>query len=500
MNDGGNSDKPIVPQKGANKEDGRPPSAERVEGRGLAKGNPGEQTRFWTQGQVDLQHALDRIRKAAKEDKAQRFTALWHHVYNANRLRQAYYALKREASPGVDGQTWASYGQALERNLKDLSERLKCGAYRARPVKRVYIPKADGRERPIGITVLEDKIVQRAASEVLGAIYEEDFKGISYGFRPGRSQHDALDAVTVALERRKVNWVLDADIRGFFDAMDHEWILRFVEHRVADRRVHRHVAKWLKAGVLEDGAWREVDEGVPQGGSISPLLANLYLHHVLDLWADQWRKRSARGEVIIVRYADDFIVGFQYKEDAERFHKELRERLEKFNLELSEAKTRLIEFGRFARQDRQERGEGKPETFDFLGFTHICARTREGKFCVRRKTMTKKVRAKLHALGEAVRKRMHHSIPEVGRWLASVLEGHYQYYGVPRNYRSMAAFRRRVIALWRQALRRRSDKKQRITWGYVSKLADRWLPLPRIVHPYPSMRLCVSTRGRSPVR
>jgi group II intron reverse transcriptase/maturase len=348
MNGDGKSDKLIVPKKVANKEDGRSFSAERLEGRGLAKRNSGGQSRAWTQCRTTLKQALDRIRKAAKEDRQERFTALWHHVYNPDRLRQAYYALKHDAKPGFDGETWKSYGRALGDHIEDLGERLRRGSYRARPVKRAYIPKGDGGQRPIGITVLEDKIVQRATAEVLNAVYEVDFLGFSYGFRPDRSPHKALDAVTVAIERRKVNWVLDADIRGFFDSMDHEWVMRFVEHRIADRRVQRHIRKWLKAGVLEDGAWRETEEGVPQGGSISPLLANLYLHHALDQWVDWWRRHQARGEVIVVRFADDFIVGFQYKDDAERFHAALKERMKKFNLELSETKTRLIEFGRFA--------------------------------------------------------------------------------------------------------------------------------------------------------
>jgi RNA-directed DNA polymerase len=367
MNDGGKSDKPIVPKKPANEGRAQARLEEPGEGRGLAKGNPGEQTRFWTQGQIDLSHALDRIRKAAKEDKARRFTALWHHVYNITRLREAYRALKREAAPGVDGQTWQAYGEALEENLKDLSARLARGTYRAQPVKRVYIPKGDGRLRPIGITALEDKIVQRAATQVLNAVYEVDFQGFSYGFRPGRSQHDALDAVTVGIETRKISWVLDADIQGFFDTMDHEWVLRFVEHRIGDRRVLRHIQKWLKAGVLEDGAWREEREGVPQGGSISPLLANIYLHYTLDLWAEQWRRKHARGEVILVRYADDFVVGFQHQDDANRFHEELHVRLEKFHLKLSTEKTRLIAFGRYAEARRAQRGEGKPETFNLGG-------------------------------------------------------------------------------------------------------------------------------------
>jgi len=499
MNDCGKSDKPIVPEKGANKGDAMHSSAERLEGRGLAKENPGEQTRFWTQGQIDLHDALGRIRKAAKEDKGQRFTALWHHVYNVNRLRQAYLGIKRDASPGVDGETWRSYGQTLEENLKDLGERLKRGAYRARPVKRVYIPKGDGRERPIGITALEDKIVQRATVEVLNAVYEEDFLGISYGFRPGRRQHDALDAVTVAIEHRKVSWVLDADIRGFFDTMDHDWVMRFVEHRIADRRVQRHIKKWLNAGVLEDETWREVDEGVPQGGSISPLLANIYLHYVLDLWVEQWRRRTARGEVIVVRYADDFVVGFQYKDDAERFHTELRERLKQFNLELSEEKTRLIRFGRFARQDRNDRGGGKPETFDFLGFTHICGQTRNGKFCVRRKTMAKKFRAKLQELSKELRRRRHHRVADVGRWLASVLTGHYRYYGVPRNYVALRNFQHEVKRLWKSNLTRRSGKAN-LTWTQMAAITHRWLPTPRIMHPYPTQRLNVTIQGRSPVR
>ena len=492
MNDGGKSDKPVVPEKGANKERGRPCPAERVEERGLAKGNPGEQTRFWTQGQIDLQHALDRIRTVARRDKDERFTALWHHVYNVNRLRQAYFALKRDAAPGVDAMTWQDYGERLEERLKDLSTRLQRGAYQARPVKRVYIPKPDGRERPIGITALEDKIVQRATVEVLNAVYEEQFLGFSYGFRPGRSQHDALDAVTVAIEQRKISWVLDADIQGFFDTINHEWMLRFIEHRIADRRVHRHIKKWLNAGVLEDGTWRGNEEGTPQGGVISPLLANIYLHYALDLWVEWWRKNQARGHVIIVRYADDFIVGFQYKDDAERFYAALRGRLEKFNLKLNEAKTRLIEFGRYADPNRRGRGGGKPETFDFLGFTHICGKTRNGKFCVLRQTMAKKKRAKLAALAKELRRRMHHPVRETGSWLQTVLLGHYQYYGVPRNGRALSAFRYHVYMLWRKTLKRRSQKNNRITQSYMDRLAQQWLPQPRITHPYPHARLRTS--------
>jgi group II intron reverse transcriptase/maturase len=458
----------------------------------MAKGNSEEQTRFWTQGQVDLQHALDRIREVARKDSDVKFTALWHHVYNVNRLRRAYRALKHDAAPGADEVTWRGYGENLDNHLKDLSGRLRRGAYKARPVKRIYIAKADGRKRPIGITALEDKIVQRATVEVLDAVYENDFLGFSYGFRPGRSQHNALDAVTVGLEQRKISWVLDADIQGFFDKIDHDWMMRFLEHRIADRRVLRHIKKWLNAGVLEDGAWRESEEGTPQGGVISPLIANVYLHYALDQWVGQWRKRTARGEVIIVRYADDFVVGFQYKEDAERFHSELRERLAKFHLSLNEDKTRLIEFGRFAGPNRRDRGQGKPETFNFLGFTHICGKTRNGKFCVFRQTMSRKKRAKLAALTQELRIRMHQPIRETGPWLHSVLVGHYQYYGVPRNGRALNAFRHRLIDIWRQMLRRRSQKHQRVTWKYMDMIANRWLPQPRITHPYPNMRLKTS--------
>lgn len=493
MDDSGNSDKPIVLEKCANKGSGGPEPAECMEGRGLAKGNSGEQTRFWTQGQYDLHHALDRIRQVAREDKESRFTALWHHVYNVNRLRQAYYALKRKAAPGVDSVTWHDYGEALESNLKALSAHLQRGSYRARPVKRIYIPKADGRERPIGITTLEDKIVQRATVEVLNGIYEEDFKDFSYGFRPERSSHNALDALSVAIEHHKVSWVLDADIKGFFDTMDHDWILRFVEHRVADKRVHRHICKWLKAGILEEESWREEEEGTPQGGVVSPLLGNIYLHYVFDQWVEQWGRKEARGEVHIVRYADDFVVGFQYKDDAERFQGAVKERLGKYNLELNEAKTRLIEFGRFACSNRGARGEGKPETFNFLGFTHICSLTRQGKFCVLRTTMTKKMKAKLVDIRMELRKRMHQPICETGQWLQAVLRGHYQYYGVPRNYRAMQLFLYEVTRLWHRVLRRRGDKKRKFTWQNTSRLAQKWLPKPRITRPYPSANLSVTT-------
>ena len=465
--------------------------AEVVEGRGLAKGNPGGCNRDRTQCRDTLQQALDWVRQAARRVRFL-LTALWHHVYDIDRLREAYYSVNRRAAPGVDGETWAAYGRDLEANLRDLSGRLDRGGYHAQPVERVYIPKPDGRERPIGIPTLEDKIVQRATVEVLNAVYEEDFLGFSYGFRPGRNPHDALDAVTVGIEKRSINWVLDADIRGFFDTLDHAWLVKFIEHRIGDRRVLRHIRKWLNAGIFEDGQWQGQEEGTPQGGSVSPLLANIYLHYVFDLWAEQWRGRHARGDVIIVRYCDDFIVGFQYQDEAERFWVELRERFHRFNLELHPEKTRLIEFGRFAVERRQRRGEGKPETFDFLGFTHMCGKTRKGKFTVRRKTVVSRLRRKLHEVKQTLRKRMCLPIPSQGTWLRAVLLGHYRYFAVPRNSSLLRVFREGILRSWCRTLRRRSQR-HRITWKRMYKLAWQWLPQPRILHPYPAQRLCVTT-------
>jgi len=499
MNDHGKSDSSIVPEKLANKADGAPSAAEPVEERGLAEGNSGEQTRTRTQRRAVLQHAIDRVRQVARRDTGARFTALWHHVYHVDRLRESYESLKRNSAPGVDGETWSGYGENLDENLKDLSERLERGAYRAKPVRRVFIPKADGRRRPLGIPALEDKIVQKATAEVMNGIYEEDFVNFSYGFRPGRSPHNALDAVSVALKTRRVNWVIDADIRGFFDTIDHEWLVKFIEHRIADKRVVRHVKKWLNAGVLEEGKRIRMQEGTPQGGNISPLLANIYLHYVFDVWIDDWRRKHASGEVIVVRYADDFIVGFQRKDDALRLMEELKERLRKFNLALHPEKTRLLEFGRFAAENRKKRGQGKPETFNFLGFTHICGRTRRGKFMVLRQTMRKKTRAKLASLKVDLRRRMHDAIDEVGAWLGSVLRGHYRYYAVPRNMPALKAFRQRIVLMWKQVLSRRSQKG-RISWKRMNRYAARWLPNPRILHPYPDQRLRVTTQGRSPVR
>lgn len=441
---------------------------------------------------LDLQSTQERIRQLALVDKGLQFTTLWHHVYHIDHLRESYYNLKRHAAPGVDEQTWQQYGEDLEANLQDLSNRLGRGAYRAKPVIRAYIPKIDGSQRPIGIPVLEDKIVQRTTVKVLNCIYETDFKGFSYGFRPKRSQHNALDALTVGITTKKVSWVLDADIRGFFDAIDHAWLMKFIKHRIADQRVIRHIQKWLNAGVLEDGQLTRATEGTPQGGSVSPLLANIYLHYVFDLWADKWRGQAGRGDVIIVRYADDIVVGFQNRTDAEQFQQELTERLRCFKLELHADKTRLIEFGRFAADNREKRGEGKPETFNFLGFTHMCGKTRKGKFTVQRQTMRKKMQRKLSELKEELRKRMHWSIVEVGKWLRSVIVGHNRYYGVPGNSRKLSAFRHHLVCQWWHTLRRRSQR-QRMTWERINRIATRWLPPPRIYHPYPTERLRVTT-------
>lgn len=499
MHDQEKSDECIVPEKSANKGRATARSAEWVEGRRSTKGNSLAETKGRAQDRATLQQNLQRVRKAVVSDKERQLTTLWHHVYNVDHLRATFYRLRKKAAPGVDGVTWEEYAADLESNLQDLSERLRRGAYRAKPVRRTYIPKPDGRLRPLGIPTLEDKLVQGLTTKVLEQVYEPEFCGFSYGCRPGRGPHGALDALSVGIERKKVNWVLDADIRGFFDAIDHECLMKLVEHRIGDKRILRHIKKWLNAGVLEDGKKTQAESGTPQGGSISPLLANIYLHYVLDLWVREWRATTARGEVLIVRYVDDFAVCFQHRDDAEKFLVALKERLANFHLELHPEKTRLLFFGRFATEDRQRRGRGKPETFDFLGFTHYCGKTRAGRFKVGRKTRRKTMVAKLALLKEQIRKRMHAPVPVTGAWLGRVLQGHYQYYGVPGNSNSMAFYRDQVTRLWRQALRRRSQKA-RMTWERMNRYAVRWLPHPKIRHPYPSQRFDVITQGRSPVR
>jgi len=484
MHDRGQSDGLVVPEKLSNNALGG--VAEMVEERGPAEENTTGKTRPRRSAGLSVSSELDRVRQAAQKDREARFTALLHHV-TVDRLRVAYRALNPRAAEGVDGVSWQEYGQDLEGNLQDLHARIHRGAYRARPSRRVFIPKADGRQRPLGVAALEDKVVQRATVEVLNAIYEQDFLGFSYGFRPGRSQHDALDALAVGITRRRVNWVFDVDIRDYFSSLDHSWLVKFLEHRIADKRVLRLIQKWLKAGVIEDGIWSKTEEGTPQGASVSTLLANVYLHYVFDLWAHQWRSQNAHGNVIVVRFADDLVVGFEYQHDAERFQADLRARLAEFALVLNAEKTRLIEFGRFAAQRRQKRGLGKPETFTFLGFTHICARNRKGRFKLQRITDSKRMRTKLHEVKTELRRRMHHPIPEQGRWLSSVLRGHLNYYAVPDNSKALIAFRNQMIRHWLKTLRRRSQRT-RMTWERIWRHVDRWLPTVRIQHPWPDVR------------
>ena len=496
MNGHGKSDGRVVPAKPPN--NAARAVAEAVEGRRPAEGNTDRPTRPGRSAGPGVPSGLDRVREVARRDKDARFTALLHHV-DVDRLRAAYRAIRPQAAPGVDGVTWVAYGQDLESNLHDLHRRLHAGSYRASPSRRAYIPKADGRLRPLGIATLEDKIVQRAVVEVLNAVYEVDFAGFSYGFRPGRSPHDALDALAAGVYKKKVNWVLDADIRDFFTSLDRGWMETFLGHRIADKRVLRLIGKWLAAGVVEDGNWSQTVQGSPQGASVSPLLANVYLHYVFDQWAEWWRRRHARGDVIIVRFADDFIVGFEHQGDAKQFLQDLRERFAKFSLELHPGKTRLIEFGRFAAERRAARGLGKPETFDFLGFTHICGKTREGRFWLRRITISKRLRAKLREVNDQLKRRRHQPIPEQGRWLGSVVRGHLAYYAVPGNVRAVRSLRTQVTRHWCAALRNRSQR-HRLTWDRMNRLATRWLPPARILHPYPDMRFDARTRGRSPVR
>jgi group II intron reverse transcriptase/maturase len=432
-------------------------------------------------------------------NKGGKFTALLHHI-TPERLRIAFQGIKKNAAAGVDGVTWHWYEEDLENNLQRLHARIHRKAYRAKPSRRGYIAKADGRQRPLGIAALEDKIAQRAVAEVLSAVYEADFLGYSYGFRPGRQPHEALDALTIGIQRKKVNWVLDADIRGYFDSIDHEWLMEFVERRISDGRVLRLLKKWLKAGVIENGKLTATEEGTPQGASISPLLSNIYLHYVLDTWVQRWRKTEARGDVIIVRWADDFVMGFQYLNDAERFLKELRERFRQYSLELHPDKTRLIRFGRLAAVDcKRIDGRRKPETFNFLGFTYYCGASRDGTLKVKRKTMRKRLTAKLHEVKAELRKRMHQAIRLQGAWLRSVVRGYFAYHAIPDNANALVVFRTQVAELWYRTLRKRSQR-HRMTWKRMAELIVIWLPPARILHPWPEKRFAAMTQGRSRVK
>ena len=483
------SDLLIVATKPANKP-GPMTGAESVEPRGGTKGNTDERCTRRTQSRGSVLQGLARVRERARANKKERFTALLHHV-DVDLLRRAYFWLKKRAAPGVDGVTWEEYGAELDARLVDLHRRVHDGAYRAQPSRRQFIPKADGRQRPLGVAAVEDKIVQRAVVEVLNAIYEVDFVGISYGFRPGRSQHDALDALATGIVRTPVNWIIDADIRAFFDSVDHAWLIRFLEHRIADTRLLRLIRKWLKAGVLQDGVLVPTEVGTPQGAVISPLLANIYLHYVYDLWVERWRRRDARGKVIVVRYADDTVVGFQYEADATRFLTELRTRLEAFKLSLHPDKTRCIEFGRFAVRDRRANGLPRPETFNFLGFTHICGRSRRDAFLLTRRSRRDRMRATVREVRLGLRRRINLTIPQQGDWLRRVVRGYYQYHGVPTNCGSLQIFRQYVIKAWLWTLRRRSQR-HRMTWLRMTGVADRWLPRASVLHPWPERRFAAN--------
>jgi RNA-directed DNA polymerase len=483
------SDCVVVPVNQPNKEG--QPWTEVGEGRTQTEENIVPSNMHPTQSGKRMSQGLNGVRQAARERKQERFTALLHHM-SIDLLRDSFFALKRGAAPGVDGVTWQEYETGLEDRLVDLHSRVHREAYRAKPSRRVYIPKPDGRQRSLGIATLEDKLVQQAAVTILSQIYEVDFQGFSYGFRPGRSPHQALDALYVGLQRKRVNWIFDADIQGFFDNVSHDWALKLVEHRVADRRMLRLIRKWLKAGISEDGQWSETELGTPQGAVVSPLLSNVYLHYIFDLWVEAWRKKVARGDVIVARYADDLVVGFQSRADAERFQKEFRKRLAKFGLELHAEKTRLIEFGRFAAANRKQRGAGKPETFTFLGFTHFCGRTAHaGVFTVWRITAKKRMVAKLKALKLELQRRKHEPTRETGAWLRKVVLGYYRYHAVPGNLPQLSVFWRRTCRLWRNVLVRRSQRA-RVSWGRLFPILDRWIPQPRVLHPYPDARFAAT--------
>ncbi len=484
------SDAPIVLKKRPNKGDraGKPAGepAEAVEGRGAAKGNTGEFTAGRTPSRETALKGLERVRETAKQDRRLKFTALLHHI-TPSLLVESFYDLKRNAAAGVDGVTWQDYENILYGRVHELHRQIHTGAYRAHASRRVYIAKADGKLRPLGIAAVEDKIVQQAVVKVLSAIYETDFLGFSYGFRPGRGQHDALDAVWMGISTRHIGWILDADISAYFDTIDHDWMLKFLQHRIADKRLLRLITKWLKAGIIEDGKRIASERGTPQGAVISPLLANIYLHYVLDTWAHHWRTHQAGGDVILIRYADDSVLGFQYEDEAKRFLADLHERFAQFGLTLHPQKTRLIEFGRYAEKRRKKRGLGKPETFDFLGFTHCCAKTRQGKFKILRLTVKKRLRATLAAIRETLKRRRHEPIGQVGAWLTKVMRGYYNYFAVPGNLQRLGGFRHEVGRAWRAALSRRSQKGE-MTWARLSRLAEKYLPYPKRVHPYPEQR------------
>ena len=485
---GEKSDTPAVLKKPPNNGDN---PAEVVEERGVAKGNVNKNPAPRTQSRtICASMGLEGVRVVARRDKTVRFTALLHHI-TPQLLVESFYALRHDAAAGVDGVTWRDYEEGLYERVHGLHREIHAGAYRAKPSRRVFIPKADGRQRPLGIASLEDKVVQQAVVTVLNTIYEEDFLGFSYGFRQGRSQHDALDALTVGIKSQNVNWILDADISSFFDEIDHDWMLKFLEHRIADRRTLGLIRKWLKAGVMEDGCRVAATKGTPQGAVISPLLANIYLHYALDQWTRQWRRRYTRGNVIVVRYADDSVFGFKSEETARRFLTAMKERLAKFGLTLNATKTRLIEFGRFAATNRKRRGQSKPETFDFLGFTHCCGTDRQGRFRVTRLTVKKQMRATLESIRAELMRRRHESVAIVGKGLNRVVQGYFNYHAVPGNLYRLAGMRSEIGRAWRHTLMRRSQR-HRLPWNRFSRIAERFIPTVRNMHPYPEERFYAS--------
>lgn len=488
MNTDRNSDELVVPAKPVNL-DAAEASSESVEERSSTKRNDVPTDLPRTQNRTQRKSTgLHGVRELARKDKQLVFVNLLHHV-TCDLLYEAFLDLKKTAAVGADGVTWHDYEQDVESNIFELHGRIHRGGYRPRPSRRVKIPKPDGRQRQLGIASLEDKIVQKALLWVLQSVYEQDFVGFSYGFRPRRKQHDALDALTVAITGNKVNWILDADIEGFFDNIDHDMLIKFLEHRIGDRRVLRLIGKWLKAGVIEEGVWQETTSGSPQGSGISPLLSNVYLHYVFDLWIQWWRKQC-RGDVIVVRYADDFVIGFENHGEAAACLGELHARFAKFGLKLHKDKTRLIEFGRYAAERRQRSGEDRPETFTFLGFTHMCAVTRKrGWFKILRHSIGKRMRAKFQDLKAKLRQRMHRPLGETGRWLRRVVQGWMNYHAVPGNSRCLLRFVDEVTRLWLKVIRRRSQNaRQKWTWKRMRRLARKHLPRPRIMHPYPQQR------------
>jgi RNA-directed DNA polymerase len=465
----------------------------------LTKRNIIESTATRTQRRLIASFGLNGVRQKAETEKEARFTALLHHI-TPLLLKRSYFELRKDAAVGVDEETWHEYYQDHINRLDNLHERVHKGSYHAQPVRRTYIKKEDGKQRPLGIAALEDKIVQQAVYIVLNHIYEKDFMGFSYGFRPERNQHNALDALYVGITKRKINWILDADIKGFFDNLNHDHLLKFLEKRIGDKRILRLIRKWLKTGYIEKGKIYPQDIGTPQGSVISPMLANVFLHYALDEWIAWWRKNKAKGDVIVVRYADDFVVGFQYYAEAEQFLAALKSRLNEYGLTLHPQKTRLIEFGIYAQQNRDKRGMGKPETFDFLGFTHLCGKNKKGGFMLRRKTIKKRFIKKCKEIKHELIKRMHDSIKDTGKWLRAVIVGHGNYFGVPGNMNMVKEFYTQCVRAWLRTLRRRSHKAQNLDWKRFNRYTQWLLKRPRLAHPFPDLRLDVKTRSRSRMR